>query len=657
MNNQLLAYYNKELIAIRELAKEFATQYPKVAARLDIHDGEITDPYVERLLEGVSFLTARTQLKIDAEYASFVKRILEVLYPQFLNQTPASAIVRMQLSQKQTYNVLYNLRREETIQSLPIQELGANTTCDFSITKDIEISPLVIEKVAYTHALDYLPQHLLKDKQLASGHSALRIDFSLNIDGAISDLIPENLSLYLGSELSTSSQLLYLLLNKCPKVFCHSYEQPHQWQIELKQKPKHLGFEDDEALEFNLNKNIAGLRVIQEYIQLPEKFVFIEQAGVKTAIKTAEQSGYIGLTAPQIEEIITDNGVNKRIVGFQKRYFSLSFVFNHHIDGIQDVLKTQDIAINAVPITNLFKKRGIRFVIDAQATEFHVVADRTQPLNYEVHSIESVKGYDVQNNQKVTFTPIYQTNHTHQPKNNNYAFFSLLRKSRIASDKTKVNGTRSSYTGSEAYISLVNQNFTLLGDNDIHQLAIDAWCTNRDLPLLMSRSVNSDFLIGNALPVHSIKLLTKITRPQEAIDEYESLWSLLNLLNLNLLSLTKFNPDTNLNYFKELLLSFPQANNHQFKQQVNAIKSIQIKPTSKIQRNGSYSGLVRGIQILIVLDDGLMGGIHPYLFGSILNHYLRMSVSLNSYLQLSLESLQRGDMIHWDGVTGERATL
>ncbi len=84
MNDKLFDYYNKELIAIRELAKEFAARYPKVAARLDMHDTEISDPYVERLLEGVSFLTARTQLKIDAEYPRFVQRVMEVLYPQFL---------------------------------------------------------------------------------------------------------------------------------------------------------------------------------------------------------------------------------------------------------------------------------------------------------------------------------------------------------------------------------------------------------------------------------------------------------------------------------------------------------------------------------------------------------------------------------------------
>ena len=78
------------------MGREFAQQYPKIASRLALDTTDIPDPYVERLLEGVSFLTARTQLKLDAEYPRFVQRILEVVYPDFINQKPAAAIVNLE---------------------------------------------------------------------------------------------------------------------------------------------------------------------------------------------------------------------------------------------------------------------------------------------------------------------------------------------------------------------------------------------------------------------------------------------------------------------------------------------------------------------------------------------------------------------------------
>ena len=59
MDPRLLRHYNQELLHLREMGAEFAVQFPKIASRLRIDGLEVTDPYVERLLEGFAFLTAR----------------------------------------------------------------------------------------------------------------------------------------------------------------------------------------------------------------------------------------------------------------------------------------------------------------------------------------------------------------------------------------------------------------------------------------------------------------------------------------------------------------------------------------------------------------------------------------------------------------------
>jgi len=41
MDPQLLDYYNRELVYMRELAGEFARQHPKVAKRLGMHGIEV----------------------------------------------------------------------------------------------------------------------------------------------------------------------------------------------------------------------------------------------------------------------------------------------------------------------------------------------------------------------------------------------------------------------------------------------------------------------------------------------------------------------------------------------------------------------------------------------------------------------------------------
>ena len=91
MDPRMLDHYNRELAYFREQGAEFATQFPKVAARLGMRDFEVADPYVERLLEGVAFMSARIQLKMDAEFPRFSQRLLDLIYPGYLAPTPAMA--------------------------------------------------------------------------------------------------------------------------------------------------------------------------------------------------------------------------------------------------------------------------------------------------------------------------------------------------------------------------------------------------------------------------------------------------------------------------------------------------------------------------------------------------------------------------------------
>ena len=74
MDPRLLRYYNEELRHLREMGAEFAQQFPKIAARLGMDGLEVTDPYVERLLEGFAFLAgaraAQARRRVPALHAA-----------------------------------------------------------------------------------------------------------------------------------------------------------------------------------------------------------------------------------------------------------------------------------------------------------------------------------------------------------------------------------------------------------------------------------------------------------------------------------------------------------------------------------------------------------------------------------------------------------
>ncbi len=94
MSDDLLPYYNAELAYLREQGAEFAARFPKVAARLQLEAGKCADPHVERLLEGVAFLTARVRRKIDDEFPEITDALLGVLYPHYQRPLPSMTVVQ-----------------------------------------------------------------------------------------------------------------------------------------------------------------------------------------------------------------------------------------------------------------------------------------------------------------------------------------------------------------------------------------------------------------------------------------------------------------------------------------------------------------------------------------------------------------------------------
>ena len=82
-------YYQDELTYLRELGQEFASAYPAIAPML----AERGDPDVERLLEGVAFLTGKIRQKLDDELPEVIHSVASLLFPHYLRQIPATSIL------------------------------------------------------------------------------------------------------------------------------------------------------------------------------------------------------------------------------------------------------------------------------------------------------------------------------------------------------------------------------------------------------------------------------------------------------------------------------------------------------------------------------------------------------------------------------------
>ena len=141
MDAKFLEFYNQELKFIRESGAEFAKEYPKIAGRLGLDGFDCSDPYVERLLEGFAFLSARIHVKLDASFPKFTQHLMEQLFPTFLQPSPSMLIAQFNPDHDEgslTQGVV--VPRQTALHSLLGK--GEQTPCEYRTSNDVTLWPV-----------------------------------------------------------------------------------------------------------------------------------------------------------------------------------------------------------------------------------------------------------------------------------------------------------------------------------------------------------------------------------------------------------------------------------------------------------------------------------------------------------------------------------
>ncbi len=128
-------YYKREIRHLRELGMDFAKEYPILAPMLT---GPSADADVERLLEGVAFLTAGINRKLDDEFPEILHTLMQMICPDYLCPVPAATIIAF--TPNENLSEPLHIPAGTYIDSVPISE----TACRFSTCSDVRVSPLTL---------------------------------------------------------------------------------------------------------------------------------------------------------------------------------------------------------------------------------------------------------------------------------------------------------------------------------------------------------------------------------------------------------------------------------------------------------------------------------------------------------------------------------
>jgi type VI secretion system protein ImpG len=625
MNPRFLRYYSQELQHLREVGGEFARAYPKIAGRLGLDGFDCADPYVERLLEGFSFLTARVQMKIDAEFPRFTQHLSELVYPHFLAPTPSMAVVQLQPdlsnpSLKQGFRVARGSQLRSVLGK------GDTTACEYRTAHEVTLWPVELREAKFI---------TLAGQGDAALPGAARAGIRLRIATVggvpLRELPLERLVLHLRGGDQMPARIHEKILAGVEGVLVQPVAGGggvggvHTLLPKTAVAP--VGFADDEALLPVSRRTFQGYRLLQEYFAFPQRFLFFEIGGLRAALARC----------PGTEVEIT-------------------ILLNRGDAQLEQALDVSNFALNCTPAANLFQKRADRINVSGEQFEYHVLVDRTRPMDFEVHGIESVTGYGTGPDSEQEFRPFYTARDIgslHQDK----AFYQLRREQRMLSQRQRRDGPRSSYVGSETFISIVDAAEAPYR-SDLRQLGLNVWCTNRDLPLSMPLGVGkTDFILDSGAPVTAVRCVAGPSEPHPSFAQGAIAWRLLNHLSLNYLSLLDTDPQQGAVALRELLALYCHAADLNAQRQVEGVRSIASSAVTRRMPSPGPITFGRGLQLTLTLDDAAFEGSGAFLLGAVLARFFGQYVSINSFAETVVRTIARGEIMRWPAAGGVCAIL
>jgi len=623
MDPRLLEYYNRELQFVREMGAEFAQAYPRIAARLGMDGIECADPYVERLLEGFAFLAARVQLKIDARHPEFTQHLLQMVYPHFLCPVPACAIAEISPDFKEdALQTGVKIPRGSVLRTQ--LNKGERTACEFRSAHDVTMWPLDVAEAKYFSGTGALSN--LGIAANTQARAAIRLRLRATPGVAIASLDLDDLTFFIKGTSDIASKIYEQVLADGCGVFARGTAVGAAGRLLPSTSIRPVGFEDHESLLPSTQRTFAGYRLLQEYFAFPDRYLFFTVTGLREAVRVCPG-----------EEL------------------DLFLLVDRPQPALDSAIDARHFRLYCTPIVNLFQKSLDRIHVTEYETEHHALPDRNRPQDFEVFAIERVGGIGGDEASSVEIKPFYSAGHRSH-SGEDACFYTVQRRQRLYSTRQQKTGTRTSYIGSECYLSVVDarERDTQHG---FRQIDVRALCTNRDLPIQTTFGKGrTDLLLDGSAPVDSIRCISGPTFPRPSPAFGDTAWKLISHLSLNYLSL-RDSGDAGAELLRELLALYADPNDPIMARQIEGVRKIAYQPiVERVPGRGPIS-YGRGLKIALDFDDAAFEGTGIVILGSVLERFFARYVSLNGFTRTQLRSLDRGEIKTWPIRLGTRPTL
>ena len=636
MDRRLLQYYERELSHVRGTAGEFAREFPKVAGRLALDEFACADPYVERLLEGFAFLAARVQLKIDAEFPRFTQGLLETVFPHYLAPVPSMAVVQFQPDMAEA-GLAQGVRvpRDTVLRGVHGQGTGDRTQCEYRTAHDMRLYPIQVKEARYfarEMGVLELPPAALSSRSAVK--SAIRVTLESSSAVPFGKMDLDSLTFFLRGNGAHPQRIMERLLGHCKGVVVRAasvgsrerLETP--WSVLEPEALTRVGFEERQGLLPYDARSFQGYRLLAEYFAFSQRFQFVDLSGLRRCVA--------GVKSNQLE---------------------LIFLLDDDDLELEGTVEATNFALHCTPAVNLFPKRADRILVTQKTSEFHVVVDRTRPMDFEVYGVTGVMGFGSRTGDEKNFRPLFSVSAEDDQGASGGAYYIASRTPRVLSERERERGPRSSYGGSEVSLSIVDGS-AVPYSIDLKQLGVEVMCTNRDLPLQMPLGKGrTDFTLEIGLPVTATRVVAGPTRPRASVAEGEAAWRLISHQSLNYLSLLDTDERGGAAALRDLLALYADQTDTVLRKQVDGVRSVTAKSVLRRVPAPGPICFARGLEVTVTLEERGFEGTGVFVFGSVLEQFFARYVGINSFTETVVRTVERGEVMRWPVRIGRRPTV
>lgn len=581
MSESLLPYYNRELGAIRRLAGEFADAYPKVAARLRVTPEAVDDPYVERLLEGVAFIAARVQQRLDDELPEFSETLLEMLSPHLLAPVPSMTTLRLGAgpdAQGPARIPRGLLLETEPVRGEPVR---------FATCHDVTVWPVAID----TFKLGGQPIAAPANPRVQGAAACLRIGLRTTAPGLpFSKLGLDRLRLHLrgvGAQAALLHELLCTSTLGIALADSPADPRPTLLDAECLQP---AGFAPEESALPWPNRSFAGYRMLTEWFAFPEKFLYLDITGLeaRTLVQESDRLDiyiYLGRAMPELER----------------------------------VLGPENVALGCTPAVNLFPHRCEPIALDGTQSEWMVVPDARRPGSLEVYAIEQVRESRPDGLRRAVL-PFYRLGRAETGEET----------AAEANFVTFRRGATPPVTGTQTWIELRDAAFDPTRPAE-GVLTIEALCCNRDLPAMLPFGAGQPRLkvSQGGAPVAAIDCLSPPTQTLRPGLNDRGAWRLISHLALNHLSVT--GGEQGAAALREILRLHDLRDSAESRAAIGALVAVDTKPGVARLPGGRAGAFARGLDVTLTFDPQTWAAAGLYPLAQVLERFLALQVSVNAF--------------------------